>query len=93
MSAIFGFNEAAAVCAWAVFTFWQVSSYGSNKSRKWYDNNKPDWAPPGYVFPIIWFLLYTACTIAIFYFTQNVQPDSWNIILGVIMYIVHMLGE
>ena len=28
-----------------------------------------------------------------YYFTRNVQADSWNLILGVVMYIVHMLGE
>ena len=94
MSAIFGFNEATAAVSWAIFTFWQFSSYtSSGKSRRWYDNNKPDWAPPGWVFPGVWFILYAACTTAIFYFTQNVQPDSWNIILGVIMYILHMLAN
>lgn len=87
---IFGFNEVVAICAWGAFTFYQFSSLGSWKSRSWYDDNAPAWGPPGYVFGIIWTILYAATTTAMFYFTQNSQADSWQLILGVVMYMVHM---
>ena len=91
--ATFGFNEAWPIAAWGVFTFWQISAYTQTQGRKWYDENRPEWGLPGRVFPFIWFLLYSACTIAMYYFTKNVQPDSWNIILGVVMYMVHMAAN
>jgi len=93
MSTIFGFNDAWPIMAWSIFTFWQLSSYTQTKGRKWYDDNRPDWALPGYLFPIIWFVLYSACTVAIYYFTKHTQPDSWNIILGVVMYMIHMAAN
>ena len=93
MSALFGFNDAWPVVAWAVFTFFQISSYSNTRGRAWYDRHRPSWGPPGWMFPIIWFILYAACTVAIYYFTKNAAPDSWNIILGVVMYIVHMLAN
>lgn len=91
---IFGFNQVYALAGWAALTFLQLSDKmpSSSKDRKsWYDENKPSWAVPGYMFPFVWTLMYSALTIAMYYFTRNVQPDSWNIITGVTLYIFHIL--
>lgn len=88
---IFGFHQVAAVAAWAALTFMQLSQRTSMKNKDWYDLERPMWALPGYVFPWVWTLMYSALTIAMYYFTRNTKPDSWNIITAVTLYIFHIM--
>lgn len=88
---MFGFEEATAIVAWGTFTFTQLTSYNAGSSREWYTKNRPDWSPPGWGFPIVWTVLYAACTTAIFYHTQIALADSWQLWVGVMLYIIHML--
>lgn len=90
MSGIFGFNEVAAIAAWSVIVFTQFSKQGGRKDKKWYQDNKPSWSPPASWFPIIWMIMYSALVTAMFYFTKYTQPDSWNLIVGVVLFIFHM---
>lgn len=86
---IFGFTEAAAAVAWGVFTFYQFSSMTNVRSE--YERDRPRWAPPGWVFPLVWTLLYAALSVGIFYFTQVCAPDSWQLIVGVVAYIFNIV--
>lgn len=90
MAAIFGFNEVASIAAWTVIVFTQFSKQGGRKDQDWYQDNKPSWSPPASWFPVIWMLLYSALVTAMFYFTKNTEPDSWNLIVGVVLFIFHM---
>lgn len=87
---VFGFNEATAVVAWGVFTFVQLTTA---RHRKWYDDKAPAWFPPPWVFGLVWPILYAACTTAIFYHVQIAAADSWQLVVGVVLYIVHMLAN
>lgn len=87
---VFGFIECVAVVAWATLIFWQWTSYTSMKSTKWYTDKKPGWMPPSWVFPLAWTLLYSALTIMMFYFTKETAADSWQLIVGFVLFLVHI---
>lgn len=90
----FGTIECTAIAAWTSFTFFQLSGIAGHSIRKRYNDRKPTWAPPAWVFPMVWSLLYAACTIAMYIFTKDVAAaDSWQLIVGVIMYVVHIIGN
>ncbi len=94
MSVIFGFQEATAVAALGALVFVQIAQTmmkQRGKKNKYYEDHKPHFAPPNYVFPIVWSILYVALTIGAFYFLQNTVPDTWQYILGFVMFMIHIV--
>lgn len=95
MSAIFGFNQAAAVAGWLAFLLVPISRHNVEDARAWYEGvrSKRDmwWAPGVLFFPIFWALMYAVLTVTIFYFTQVVAGDTWQFITGFTMFITHII--
>lgn len=91
---MFGFTEAMALIAWGILTFYQFVDMSSpRKQQQWYERHRPEWGPPGSVFPVVWTLLYVMMTVAIFYFTLIVTPDTWQYIAGIVFYLVHIFAN
>lgn len=95
MSAIFGFNQAAAVAGWLAFLLVPISRHNIEDARVWYEDrrNKLDlwWAPSVMFFPIFWAIMYAVLTVTIFYFTQVVAGDTWQFITGFTMFVTHVI--
>lgn len=89
---IFGFQEATAVAAFGAFVFSQILR-SFPKNNKWYKQEKPTWAPNAVVFPIVWTILYAGLTLTAFYFFTNTPPDSWQFIVGFVMFFVHVIAN
>lgn len=87
---VFGFIECYAIIAWSVLVFFQWTAYNAGSDRSWYTKKKQSWMPPGWVFPIAWTLLYSALVIMMFYFTLNTPADSWQIITGLVLFLVNI---
>ena len=93
---VFGFQEATAVAALGAFVFVQLSDTmmkSTGRRMRYYKVHKPSWAPPGIAFPIVWTILYCALTLGAFYFLQNTVPDSWQYIVGFIMFMIHVIAN
>ena len=87
---MFGFVECFAALGWGLLIFWQWTRYTSMNSKKWYTSKKKDWMPPAWVFPVAWTLLYTALTVMMYYFTHDTVADSWQLIMGFTIFLVHI---
>lgn len=94
MSATFGFNQAAAIAAWAAFILVPLSKHSSAKSAIWYLKRRDElnlwWAPGISFFPVFWALLTAVLVTDIFYFTQLFTGDTWQYIVGFIMFVIHI---
>lgn len=40
--------------------------------------NKPALSPPGYIFPIVWYILYILMGISSYIIYESNSPDKWN---------------
>lgn len=91
---IFGFNECAAVAAWGTFFSYQLITYPFHKRVKEYiegmGGTVAAWVLLLVVVPI-WLLEVALLTITAFYFTQNTPADSWQLILGFVLYLLYGL--
>ena len=70
--------DTVGIIGWIVFHFWQLSSNASD-DRGWYNRGKArvNCAPPGYVFGLVWFLLYSLLSVsAILFFRNTVNYDA-----------------
>lgn len=105
---IFGFNEAAAIAAWGTFIYWQPKTSIYAPGLMWGTKTKREkkaeqlWKDADASTKNFWFfwlplltstVLYPALTVFIFYLTQVSAPDSWQLIVGVVLFIVHMLAD
>lgn len=86
----FGFTECYAIAAWISLVFFQWTRYSSMDDPSWYTSRKRSWMPPAWVFPVAWTLLYSALVIMMFYFTQSTAADTWQIITGFTIFIIHI---
>lgn len=63
------------------------SLWGSTKDNEWYEAlNKPSWQPPGWVFSVVWAILYVAFGIAFGFVLDSflaTTPDSNTRILAI----------
>jgi benzodiazapine receptor len=72
------------IIGWIVFHYWQVSSSsGTLKGRRWYNERKSQLtcAIPGYVFGLVWLVLYGLLTAAaVIYFHDYVGDAHYTTI-------------
>ena len=69
--------DAVGIIGWIVFHYWQLSS--SPSGRGWYNRGKVQiqCAPPGYLFGLVWFVLYGLLTAsAILFFKNTIDYDA-----------------
>jgi len=62
------------IVAWSAFVFWQPSGYNGAGSRRWYEKESSGivGAPPGWLFGIVWSLLYALIVAtAVLYFDNS----------------------
>lgn len=92
-SPIFGFNEAAGVAAFSAICAWASHVRpGSKQSRifmKKYNNSM--WFGLNWLL-YSWVMEAVLLTITLFYFAQNTPGDSWNLIAGLVLFMVHLFG-
>lgn len=98
MAGPFTFEIAYGIIAWAVFTYFQFINQASSSSFKSeYDEDIKQkriyCAPPPWLFGIVWPILYGIMTASIVLFTLHATPDSWQLIMGVTFYMIHMLAN
>jgi tryptophan-rich sensory protein len=95
MSALFGFNQAAAVVGWLAFLLVPISRHKSEDARVWYEAKREKlnmfWLPGPLFFPIFWALMYAVLTVACYYATFVIVADSWQFITGFTMIVTHIL--
>ena len=87
---VFGFNECVAIAGWTALIFMQWTRYSASSDRSWYTKRKTKSMPPAWVFPLAWTLLYSALVVMMFFFTQDTLADSWQIILGFTLFLIHI---
>lgn len=85
---IFSSLDALSILGLAAFNYVQ---FATSNGFRWYNSQRPSWAPPGWIFPIVWFLLYSMTTISGYYFIKSAPADSWELITGFTLYFVHMV--
>lgn len=88
---IFGFPQATAVAAWTAVGGFQVGGGASAGGfHQTYLDNAPMWATE---FAIACSYIMGSIVLGVtgFYFTYVTTPDSWQLILGLIMLLVHMM--
>lgn len=83
----FGYIDATAIAAWAALVFWQPSL--RSDPRDMY-KRRPSFAPPAWIFPLVWTILYAMLTVAIFFFTKYTPTDSWQLITGTVVFVIHI---
>ena len=88
---LFTANDAIGVLGLAAFNYAQFGH--APVSQVWYNKQRPAWAPPGWVFPLAWFLLYAMTTVAGYYFLHMVPSDSWQLTAGFTLYTIHMVAN
>jgi translocator protein len=87
---VFGFLECVAIAAWIPLVFMQWSRFSSMDDQSWYTSKRRRWMPPAWLFPVAWTLLYSALVIMMFFFTQNTLADSWQLIMGFVLFLFHI---
>ena len=70
------FTEWGVLLAWIVFVFWQWTS--SARERSWYDSNRGSvrCAPPGWVYGIVWVVLYAFIVVVGFVYSRDFQAAT-----------------
>ncbi len=91
--ATLSFVDVGVFLAIYAFTRFQIGGGGSSASRLWYNKNKPGWAPPGWMFPVVWETIYIAYATSFFIFTRGAIESSWQLWLGFVAYFLHMMGN
>jgi len=77
--------DAVGIIGWIVFHFWQLTT-SSGGDRSWYERGKSriNCAPPGYVFGLVWFVLYGLLTASAILFFKNTTNYDAVFILWII---------
>jgi translocator protein len=73
------------ICLAIVFSAGLIGSLANTNttSSQWYLDNKPDITPPGFIFPIVWNILYLLITISLFLvWTKSKKKDKKKIALA-----------
>lgn len=94
MSAIFGFNEAAAVAGIATFCGYQFARYPFRKSTSNWFVAVMGRLVGGRMFmgvPFTWLLETALLTLTLFYFFQNTLADSWQFIAGTVLGLIYVV--
>ncbi len=70
---------------WAVLAGWIVGTLALGLIGGWIGGTdqyqslvKPPLAPPGWVFPVVWSILYVLMAVGIWLVTKTGQPDAWK---------------
>lgn len=83
------------IIGWIVFVFWQISRQ-SNKERKWYDENRRQISGaciPGYMFGILWFILYALITASAVVFFVNDENTPYYLAIFIILVVNILLNK
>ena len=88
----FGYIDAASIAAWSALIFWQPCLRSSPKDGYKMLESKLSFAPPAWIFSLVWALLYSMLVVAIVFFTKYAAQDSWELIAGTVLFVVHVLA-
>lgn len=94
MSAIFGFNEAAAVAGIATLCGYQFARYPFRKSTSnWFVAvmGRLVGARMFMGTPFTWLVETALLTLTLFYFWQNTLADSWQFIAGTVLGLIYVV--
>lgn len=87
----FAYIDATALAAWAAYIMWQPC-IGMDVKSAYKKRKLPAFAPPSWVFGIIWMILHLMLIVAAIFFTKYGRADSWELITGTVAFALSVLA-
>jgi FtsH-binding integral membrane protein len=78
----FGFTECASLAAWIAFIFMPVQRHHQKKNESMLHM---------FAWKMLFLIMGALLVVTAYYFTQETPADTWQLILGFVVFVVHVL--